>query len=596
MTRPGQKKNGRGVAKSSTTKTTAAKKAAPPKPPTEWQIRQAKEKAERDAREAARKAEQAERVGRVVEAFDPEWLKWICEAHETHFEETFDLTKVEVDQAAPSNYYYYKDNGSNILAVAHLDTVIAHSQRMCDFVNTAAGPMVWSGSLDDRLGAYTILKLLPELGLEFDILLTVGEESGKSTAVFFDPPEDKQYLWGIEFDRGGTDVVMYDYDDAATAQLVRDCGARVGKGSFSDIAYLEHLEVKMFNWGVAYRDYHGPKGHAWLNETFDMVGWFLKFYDTHQYDYLPHEKKAFSARGRGRGGGSSAWGGGTTYSNGYWSSPYSSPPVDEGDRKVAEEYATAIGVSVDPADRSDGETWKDTLVGKGEWPAGWPAPVKEKINPWKEEGQGYRLEDGSERVAVGHQVLWRRAVWEKRCKADPEWSPAKYQTKEDWLSAENGKQLALYGGDCETCGMPVIEGICSERCDLPIFALYCEECGTRKVAGSCPKCDVDCPSCGWLLGGVLCIQECGTTAEKECGVCGWPLEGGECIDPECFGPDDPPMCPDCGYREGWATCKERCGIKGDESIAHAVIANPSAGDFAYLAALERNQRLLDRGE
>lgn len=242
----------------------------------------------------------ARRIKRVWRHFDPDALKQICEMDEGDFEAAFSMVRHEIPLARwNADFYLHMDNGSNVLAVAHLDTVVDPEQRMCGFLNTADGPVVYSGALDDRLGAYIILDLLPKLGVNVDVLLTVGEESGQSTAEHYDP--GKEYNWVIEFDRGGTDVVMYQYDDDETCALVTDCGARVGSGSFSDIAYLEHLEVKAFNWGVGYEDYHGPRSHAFLDDTVSMVARFLKFHRTNAEVYLPHEPNPY--------GGGGWWGG-----------------------------------------------------------------------------------------------------------------------------------------------------------------------------------------------------------------------------------------------------------------------------------------------
>jgi hypothetical protein len=185
------------------------------------------------------------------------------------------------------DFYHFRDNGSRVLAVAHLDTVAPADQRAAHFANSEAGQVVFSRALDDRLGAYIILHLLPALGITYDWLLTTGEEMGMSTADAFDPPKD--YDWIIEFDRGGTDVVMYQYDDIGTRRAVRASGARVGDGIFSDIAYLEHLGVKAFNWGTGYQDYHGVRSHAFLRDTFDMVGHYLVFHELHAGTAMPHE-------------------------------------------------------------------------------------------------------------------------------------------------------------------------------------------------------------------------------------------------------------------------------------------------------------------
>jgi hypothetical protein len=174
------------------------------------------------------------RLPEVERAFSRKALRQVCEASEDSFGDAYDMQVVHVpDQRAPHNFYYYKDNGSSVLAVAHL-------------------------------------------------------ESGLSTAAYFDPPKGKEYDYMIEFDRGGTDVVMYQYEDAEVRQLVKNAGARVGEGSFSDISYLGHLEIKGFNWGVGYQDYHGPRAHAYLDDTFAMVARYLTFAEQNEGVFMPH--------------------------------------------------------------------------------------------------------------------------------------------------------------------------------------------------------------------------------------------------------------------------------------------------------------------
>lgn len=252
---------------------------------------------------------------RVRRAFDRPALKRVCEMHELDFPTHYPDLKIEiVEERKHNNFYYFADHGSDILFVAHLDTVVAHEQRLADFAETKAGPVIHCGSLDDRLGAYIGLELLPALGLTFDWLLTVGEESGQSTAEFFDP-KGKEYKWVIEFDRKGTDVVMYQYDDTDTRKLVRECGAKTGHGSFSDIAELEHLGVKCFNWGAGYDgNYHSVKGYAYLEDTYLMVGNFIKFWWANKDTRLPHEKKKY-----GKSHGGYGWGGWDDYDYGYGS-------------------------------------------------------------------------------------------------------------------------------------------------------------------------------------------------------------------------------------------------------------------------------------
>lgn len=222
-------------------------------------------------------------TARVREAFDPDTLARLCTTWD--FDDYGDRVELAPSHAGRERFYYYADNGADVLAVAHLDSV--QEDGACTVANTAAGLLACSGTLDDRLGAYVILELLPRLGIECDVLLTTDEEIGQSTAAAFEC--DKRYNWLFQFDRGGTDVVMYDYETPALCKLVEAAGARVGLGSFSDICMLEHLECAGFNWGVGYRDYHGPRAHAWLEDTFRMVARFAKFHRANGATALAHD-------------------------------------------------------------------------------------------------------------------------------------------------------------------------------------------------------------------------------------------------------------------------------------------------------------------
>lgn len=225
----------------------------------------------------------------VSQHFNPDALRRICEMNEREFAQVYGMEVTRVDQRPPDDFYAFLDRGADVLAVAHLDTVAGPFDRACTFADTAAGLVVHSRALDDRLGAYIILDMLPDLGVDVDVLLTTGEESGRSTAEFFDAPKD--YNWIIEFDRGGTDVVLYQYEDEDTVALVESTGAVVNEGIFSDISYMEHLGVKAFNWGVGYQDYHGPRSHAYLDDTFKMLDYFLEFYEVMADEHLPHHAR-----------------------------------------------------------------------------------------------------------------------------------------------------------------------------------------------------------------------------------------------------------------------------------------------------------------
>lgn len=191
-------------------------------------------------------------------------------------------------QSAPSDRFFFKDNGSRILFIAHLD--IVGKDHSVSFANTPAGPIVHSRTLDDRLGAYLGLHVLPAFGVEVDVLLTTGEELGQSTAAFFADwvGDGHRYDWMFQFDRAGTDVVAYDYDTMDLRDRVTAAGGKMGHGSFSDICYLDDLGIKGLNFGTGYRNEHTRRCHAYLEDTALMVETFLDFHAMNEDQHLPH--------------------------------------------------------------------------------------------------------------------------------------------------------------------------------------------------------------------------------------------------------------------------------------------------------------------
>ncbi len=196
--------------------------------------------------------------------------------------------------SSKTGVHLFKDNGADILAVAHLDTV----QSTDHFYELFVGGQRWvlNPKLDDRLGVYVILDYLPLYGLNYDILLTEGEETGRSTAGDFVPPEGKQYNWMFQFDRMGEDVVMYDYSCIELRGYLERHTFKVGIGSFSDICKLEELGCKGFNVGVGYENYHSLWAIANLAILKRQILRFLSFYVEMHGIRLPHEKRVWSGR------------------------------------------------------------------------------------------------------------------------------------------------------------------------------------------------------------------------------------------------------------------------------------------------------------
>lgn len=195
--------------------------------------------------------------------------------------------------------YLYVDRGASILAVAHMDTVADPNSYYAGnsvFKNRVSVEQVGfddynitSIKLDDRLGVFMIMDVLPYLGLRYDILLTTDEEVGRSTAKYFSTK--KKYNWMFEFDRRdfGT-AVLYQYDDKKLRKALQSSFYSIENGSFSDISELDLLGCCGINFGAGYRDEHTDDcctRTSWMNVVVNMfVDFYSAFKDNKfEYDY-----------------------------------------------------------------------------------------------------------------------------------------------------------------------------------------------------------------------------------------------------------------------------------------------------------------------
>lgn len=185
----------------------------------------------------------------------------------------------------------FLSRGARVLAVAHVDTV-CKSTHFCD-LTVDGKPAIVSSRLDDRLGVYIIVDLLPKLHINVDVLLTENEEVGASTAADF--LTDKKYNWIVEFDRRGDDVVTYQYD---WPNKTISNHFNMGLGSYSDISDLDHLGVNALNVGVGYHDEHSDLCYVVLPELFSQLCKFSAFYaNNHDIRYKYTRKPTLYPRG-----------------------------------------------------------------------------------------------------------------------------------------------------------------------------------------------------------------------------------------------------------------------------------------------------------
>ncbi len=276
-----------------------------------YATKQAK-KAARKARKAAKKAatKEPERPTADMSTYRkparPDWLtEGLVETLERACQAPIDafrrLKAATTVQETPDGPFIHIDRGASVLAVAHLDTVQSAKPQWLSpwIINTP--------DLDDRLGVWILLSLLPRLhpDVKYDVLLCDSEEVGESTAKDYAKAigTDHAYNWLIEFDRKGVDVVTYDYDADGWDETLAAEGLTIGSGAFSDISYLEALGVKGVNFGCGYYRAHSKDCWADLRETRLQVDRFADFWRQYSGVRFPHvERDVRGFYGRGWSG------------------------------------------------------------------------------------------------------------------------------------------------------------------------------------------------------------------------------------------------------------------------------------------------------
>lgn len=223
---------------------------------------------------------------RVHAAFNIEELKKACSGTPREWFNNARDTRTNSYYKTPQGEYIYHrvKGGSTLLAVAHLDSVQA-GRDVVDSRETDG--TIRCPVLDDRLGVYTILFLLPKLGIKPDLLLCDMEESGKSTAKVFALPGKTTYNWMVEFDRKGEDVVTYGFTDKTWVDTLKTM-FDVGRGSFSDIAALTQVGSCGVNIGVGYENYHAANAFFDFDVYCRQVARFVDFWELHKDTRFEH--------------------------------------------------------------------------------------------------------------------------------------------------------------------------------------------------------------------------------------------------------------------------------------------------------------------
>lgn len=212
-----------------------------------------------------------------------ELLRLRCAASIESFAEYGSVTKTN------DGIFVFQNNDSSVLAVAHLDTVRTVENSKIFRVD---GDKVYAPQLDDRLGVHLLLDILPNY-MKYDLLLTEGEEQGRSTSKFF--KSEKKYNWMFEIDRAGLQTVMYQFETAEYRKLLISYGLEIGIGSFTDICWLDDLGVFGFNLACAYYANHTLSSYVDTVQLDSQIEKLLRFYEDNKDTLLSHDK---TARGR----------------------------------------------------------------------------------------------------------------------------------------------------------------------------------------------------------------------------------------------------------------------------------------------------------
>ena len=171
---------------------------------------------------------------------------------------------------------------SPILMVAHVDTVLQVDGR----APVLDGNRLFHPGMDNRMGVYLGLEVIPAMNLHVDLLLTTDEEQGASTSALV--RTRKRYKWIFSFDRKGDDVVCYQYDNPELYRILTDSGFSVGQGSYSCITEMEHMECCGINFGCGMADYHSDSAYCDLLQLTQQLQRFSQFYGQYADLWFPH--------------------------------------------------------------------------------------------------------------------------------------------------------------------------------------------------------------------------------------------------------------------------------------------------------------------
>lgn len=188
---------------------------------------------------------------------------------------------------------WFKDNGSKVLFVAHLDSVQSYFEL--DTVKFREDTWITCPTLDDRIGVYVGAYWLPKAGIKPDLLFTTDEEKMKSTGHYFAPP--KEYNWMFMFDRRGDGAVAYQYENEQLRYKLGKHSITLLRGSYSCIKEMSHLNCIGINFGAGYDLNHSTFAYCSKKVLEKQLRKFRDFWDEYSTTKMPYEKSKASDYG-----------------------------------------------------------------------------------------------------------------------------------------------------------------------------------------------------------------------------------------------------------------------------------------------------------
>lgn len=167
------------------------------------------------------------------------------------------------------------------LLVAHSDTV----QPAKYHGKALDGKHIFASGLDDRLGIYLALAVQSARPW-VDVLITEGEEEGRSSGRHLKTEEMQGYSCALNLDRAGLDYVDYGLASPELAALIESAGYEPGFGSFSDICQLP-TACAMANLGTGCQDGHSFGSYVAIADLQTAYSRIISIIDKIGESYFP---------------------------------------------------------------------------------------------------------------------------------------------------------------------------------------------------------------------------------------------------------------------------------------------------------------------